>query len=449
MQGEPLTTTVMRRLLGGLMLVLSGLAACQFDSTYGDTEYRCDESGVCPDGQICQSGVCRPDPTQCGTLAAAKEDFDRLDLTQIDRRRWHYWSDKPEFITVDDGQLVFSLPADAHGVGAGFGTQPVYALTGSAATVEIMDISMDHSTTLALELYARDGSRASLSYRDETLYAVYRGGADPEILASLPYAPSAHRFWRVRESDDNLLWESSADGVEFTEHASRAVSDFGPWVGAYINLRKEHTSPERVTVALDDLNGMQSSAPLCASATMTDDFDDGKRGTQWQVYEFGECKVRETDGRLGFEFPDSGAHECILQSTALYDLSASTITVEAPLEDVDGIEQCLKVFLPHGDDVEFELRDGKLRGEKQLDGDKDTVFSVEFDPRAHRFWRLRGDGSALYWEVSPDGREWQLMGSHLSPALDIESVSISLIGDADDGKVENLGMSFDNLNLLP
>ena len=308
MQGASSTTTIY--VFSGLpALALWGLTACNFNASYSDTQYRCDETGECPQGQLCESGICREDPAQsgrCGTLAAAVEDFERLDLTDVDERRWDYWSDDPGLMTIDHGQLVFSFPADAAQVGAGFGTKPIYALEHSAATVEIVDLSIDPGANIGLQLYTREDSRAGLYYQDGTLYAEYRESGHTDVKTLLPYDADAHRIWRVRELDGELLWETSADGVEFTAHESREVSAFGPWIGSYVGLWKQSESPEPVTVVLDNLNGAEIPLPLCASESLTDDFDDGRRGDAWQLHEHGECQVRETDGRLGFEFPESG-----------------------------------------------------------------------------------------------------------------------------------------------
>jgi hypothetical protein len=57
----------------GLSLLLVVAAGCALDVSLDDTTYRCEQSGRCPDGMSCMSGVCRP-PGGGGDDAAPPDD---------------------------------------------------------------------------------------------------------------------------------------------------------------------------------------------------------------------------------------------------------------------------------------------------------------------------------------------------------------------------------------
>jgi hypothetical protein len=48
---------------------------------------------------------------------------------------------------------------------------------------------------------------------------------------------------------------------------------------------------------------------------------------------------------------------------------------------------------------------------------------VPYDPVAHRFWRLRQEGTTTHWEASPDGTNWSEIGS-IEGFLDPSAVRI-------------------------
>lgn len=444
-----------RRLNRGIVatgILAFALAACSFKADYADTEYRCDQSGECPSGHGCFDGVCLASPPddvpagECGTLAAAVQDF--TDITPLDENLWFSWVDVPVDMTVADGQLRFSIPADADNVGAAFGTQPVYALKDSAATVEVIDLSVDDTVFVTLDLEDQDGRHLHLYHDSGSLVMELDDLASSMQVAFIDYNPVEHRFWRIHEQDGSLYWSTSADGRNYTEHASLPSDVIGPWVGSHVEIWKSAPGQVPGTVVFDNLNAGRPPASFCPSASLVDDFDDGVTSSDWYISDSGVCTVSERDGRLGFEFPEAVSGSCAYESRTVYDMSASSVTVEGPLADVLGIEHCLKIYLADGQDIEFELRDGDLRGEKSLAGVSDTVFRVPYDHAIHRFWRMRGDGGSIYWELSSDGVEWTVMASHHTPPAPLDYVMISLIGDADLGQAQSVGAAFDNLNRL-
>jgi len=75
-------------------------AACSPRVEYGDTHYRCDQSGTCPDGFTCDDGLCVDDPGSSDKADAAV--YERPDARDEDPLTMlNEWSD-PE-IDIPDG----------------------------------------------------------------------------------------------------------------------------------------------------------------------------------------------------------------------------------------------------------------------------------------------------------------------------------------------------------
>lgn len=426
---------------------------CSFSANYDNTRYQCAASDVCPDGHGCVRGVCLPGVDSagpCGNMAVARQDFAAIDFADFDHSSiWDYDQDEPASVTTVDGFLVIDIPDAAEDVGGAFQVDKIFPRAASEVAIEIFERSADGVSGAYMLIEDREGDHVEFYEEDGTLYAVLHTTSVELAIRQVAFDPMAHRFWRIAEQDGEFVFSTSSDGGQWTEFARSTGQDVEGWLGAEVGLWKWGTGGGDARLVMDNLNGRVSEQDFCASASLQDDFDDGQRHPDWQLRDSGQCTVEERDGRLGFTFADSGSAECKYRSYTRFDLRASTISIEAPLADVPGLEQCLKLYFPGGQDIQFDLYQGILVGDKSLTDDSGTLFSVEFDPAAHRFWRFRGDGDTVYWEVSADGREWQVMASQQSSGWDLSQVFLELIGESDGGPIDNFGLGFDNLNITP
>lgn len=74
--------------------------------------------------------------------------------------------------------------------------------------------------------------------------------------------------------------------------------------------------------------------------------------------------------------------------------------------------------------------------------------SMPYDPTEHAWLRVRETGGVLYWETSPDGREWAVQHTATSPAWVADgNLQAQLLAYRDDGT--NDYAEFDNVNLRP
>lgn len=441
--------------LAGLLLGLSIAAligGCSFSASYDNTYYQCAVDDACPDGYGCVRGVCLAGVDSsagtCGNMTLARQDFSVGDVSDFDDSPiWDIYGNQATIATAD-GALVMDIPDTDEDVGSGFEVEEIFPRAGSEISVEIVERSTDNVSRAYLLIEDRNDDGVEFYERAGTLHAVLRTSPADIPLAELEFDPVDHRFWRIAERDGEFVFSTSPDGAQWTEQARTIGEAIDGWLGAKVGLWKWGTGGGPARLVVDNLNGGASEQNFCASAALQDDFDDGVRHPDWQLRVSGVCTAEERDGRLGFTFSESGS-VCRYRTYTLFDLRTSTISIEAPLVDVEGMEQCIKLYLPGGQDIQFELTQGVLVGEKSLTDDGGTVFSVEFDPDAHRFWRFRGEGDTVFWELSADGRTWQVMASQQSPTWDLGQVFIELIGHSEGGIIDNFGLGFDNLNITP
>lgn len=434
--------------------LLLTLCACTFTADYSGTQYRCAESDACPPGLSCVNDICRVDGVEggeCGTLSMAANDFSTdIDFDDFDwDSHWDFFETNSGYLSTRDGQLVMEIPSSDSDVGAEFSSEKIFAIAGATTTIEIVERNSQPGTGVYFVITDIEGDHVELYEEAGLLYVVYHSSTEETVLDSRPFDSETHRFWRMREQGGVVHFETSPDGSRFVEHATTELREVGAWVSVLIGIWQWNTTTDTTRFVVDNLNNDGADIPFCPISYIQDDFDDGTRSDDWELVRDGDCQGYELDGRLVFQFPDNESSECYYASRTRYDLRQSTISVEAPLRDIAGLEQCLKLKMPNGDDIEFELWDGRLAGEASIDGNTIQTFTAQFDPVAHRYWRFRGAGDTVFWEVSPDRQEWQVQGSYQAPEFDISDIHVRLIGDTNVGGMDNQGSGFDNLNIEP
>lgn len=386
-------------------------------------------------------------------------DFSLPNPAAYDPGLWWFHDDSEgvPFMTFVDGRLVFTAPEGYIDIDASLGSKTYFPLGGASSSIEVVEVP--DVSNLGLYLDIGDAYSQYLSWRLEgrSLYAEYDGassvklGSDSSstlILEEIPYDPVQTRWLRVRETGGQIVWETSPDNADWTQHASMSSPpEFDNWVFVGLEVWNGNASPQETSMVIDNLNGGASDMGFCAAESLQDDFEDGIRALQWNTWEDGPCEFVES-GRLGFSFSDGGA-ECAYVSGTVFDLSQSSVTVEGPLEDVPLLEHEMMVFLENGDSLEFELWDGVLLGERHYGESYDTVFMTPFDPVQHKYWRVRGAGTSVFWELSSDGREWQEMATYNEFGLRLDRVRIALSAYADVGSISSADLGFDNLNIGP
>lgn len=103
-------------------------------------------------------------------------------------------------------------------------------------------------------LYVADvvnvGYRASFVHEADVLQARFVEGAPPAaVLHQTPFDEVAHRWWRLRRTAAQVIWDVSPDGVSWTQWHSEPAP---PWGAGNNNVSLGVTAAANVTVAKFD-----------------------------------------------------------------------------------------------------------------------------------------------------------------------------------------------------
>lgn len=431
------------------------LASCEFQSDHSNTRYRCEQSQSCPNGFQCVQGFCESEERaedvagRCGTPTMLSDDFS---TASPDLELWEITQADSLTVEHSAGQLVFGFPANIEG-NASYRSLQLHGFAEGVAFVEVPALDTSSAIELTFAIESHQGNVASIRHSGESLLFSQTIGGTDGTKATVTYSPDEHRYWRLREHDSRVYWETSGNGRSWKIHATDDSTLLSGPALMNISAKSLMPSTEDRTVAVSNINGgVPSQERWCAASALTDDYNDPQKNpSKWLDVGGSDCTVQNNSaGELRIVTPGGLTPECGQASHLPVDLTASTIAVEATV--VTGASNSLasrmKLAFANGDEIAFEKNGAVLSGTRDVQGNTDPGFSEAYDETAHRWWRFRGENGILHWETSPDGLSWNTQASHESPAITLDEVTISLLCATLVGS-SNSTCHFDNVNLPP
>jgi hypothetical protein len=147
-------------------------------------------------------------------------------------------------------------------------------------------------------------------------------------------------------------------------------------------------------------------------ACLADLFIDSRVDTgMWELWlpENDPVVVAEEVGRLGITLaPNVGRVYNGIQSRGRYDMIDGNAQVEVePASQEIGVETDFSVDVDATLGYQMSTYANRLHLIVHSSGGVSNSFAIDYDPVAHRFWRIRHDtGGTIEFETSPDGTAW-------------------------------------------
>jgi len=385
----------------------------------------------------------------CGRIDALSEDFAGSEADFAWRADDYSGNSSASQV---GGELV--LLADATAASrAYYSTRRFYDFREGSVAVEVTQVpDAANAATTELDVRRDDYHRLLMRVEGADLVFIYQLGAGVEV-GRLPYDPVAHRWWRLRHQGDKVYWETSPDGNDWTERASRPASvAFDP---RYAAVRLWVSAGDSALGGEAHFDNVTGSGPgnghWCKATALRDDFAALEPTDDWL---FIEADYDAVGRQYGSELvitpaPNTENSAYSYESSRFYDLSGAGIGFE-----LTGV--------PHMP-AEVELRadgDGgwlrlELGEDEQIHcayfaNDESTeVAAVPFSASDHRWWRIREDNGSVYWEASADGHDFQQLGS-VSPApFDLSRVAVRFGAATPTANPDPGQVRIDNFNLAP
>lgn len=389
------------------------------------------------------------EPAVCGFIDALVDDFSD---GVVNDPVWRDADDDAGSSAYEDvGAYVIELDIDDSY--AYFGTESAYDLNGRTLTIEIEDLERAPAHYLWFEIgdpNASDDIVEMYVQGTDLILARHVDGEHQDIAAPVPFDADAMRFWRYREDGGTIFVETSADGVDWVVQASTPHDIIYDIRHTYAAVGMDGDGMGTgASVRISSVIGGPTTGPLCAIASLVDDFDDGSVATAWTEWRDPGCVAAETGGQLRFDMAAAvDSDDCGYASKHAFDFTDGSVSLEAVSVPGEG-EVWLFVADPnenHG--LGMNVYGSIVTIDVLVDTNWSTIKTVSYDPVAHRFIRVREDADTLHWEVSADGVTFVDLHTMATP-FDTEVMRVNFGGGAAGLTSDPVVVEIDNLNITP
>lgn len=278
-------------------------------------------------------------------------------------------------------------------------------LRGSWVAVEVPEAGASDPTGSAsafLNVYDATGAELTMTY---TVGELAYGLLSALDVVSIPYSPTAHRWWRVREDAGTVHFEASPDGVTWNPLPGGTRPAPG-WVeAAFMEIGGAYDILSDTVIAFDNFNldGMPPRVPttFCPAMTLVDDFDDGVLSPQWDRWlsPVAGCTADEVPGLANFTSYEGGVGECQFVTTRRFDLHGEGAFIHIP-SITDYTPETGFVF------EVYDLQDN-WAGLAFAAGELSAYTPVAWMDLGYggsvAYWRIRAMGTDLEMATSEDG----------------------------------------------
>jgi len=332
----------------------------------------------------------------CGALTSLRDDFD-------DATPGSGWEVRTTGATATEADGVLTLRPTAANGSATYYSSEVLAIAGGVVTLQVVEMVDTASSARFMLTLVRNGAGYLNLRQTQGALIVEQGtfAGDYIALATLPYDPEAHRWWRFVFDTSQGAAEVSPDGLTWTQLAVFSLTF--PADVVHVGLVAEAAdavSPGQARVA--DFNGAGSGAlSNCPIDALADDFDDGVIGPLWdRSFTSGGAILVESAGDVVLTPAAGLTGGAGLFSSNRYDLRGRSITarvtqVLAPSTSTDSV---LRVT-SGASEAFFLVRNNRLVALVAQNG-SNVLADVAYSAAQHRCWRFRESGGTLFWETA-------------------------------------------------
>lgn len=274
---------------------------------------------------------------------------------------------------------------------------------------------------------------------------------------SIAYDSTNHAWLRIREDTGTLFWDTSADGLAWTNRRSTASPAWVSDIDIEMQLIAHRDSGTPDFAEFDSFNVIPSTAVF---ADLTDNFNDNiVNTTLWpDNYNTGPGGQPIEAGGLAQVPCDTGF--AAYASSPIYRLEDSYAFVQAFPPSGTGMNEAYSQLLilsdVPGTQIVFQIdaATNLLLMTVHVAFIDEGGASLPYDPVEHAWLRILEDAGTLQWDTSADGREWTTRHTDASPTWVSENdLQVQLLAHCSPlvtgGGPTGEFADFDNFNVRP
>lgn len=344
---------------------------------------------------------------------------------------------------------------------SGYASDTTYTLENSSARCRVFPPAAGGGTEVWAQLLVTSSTSGTDAVMEvdvasgELTMANRAGFSDPGA-AVIPYDPVDHAWCRIREAGGTLFFDTSADGITWTNRHS----DTSPaWVSDTDIEMQMLAHRDAGTADFAEFDSFNITPSTAVFADLVDDFDDNAVDpTKWpDNYNTGTGGLPVESGGRARVPCDTGF--AAYASEAIYRLEDSYAFVRSFPVSGAGMDEAYSQLLilsnVVGTQIVFEVdaASGILLMTVHVDFTDEGGQSLPYDPVEHAWLRVREESGTLFWDTSTDGRAWVNRHSDVSPAWvsdnDLQVQLLAHCAPAVTGSPTGEFAEFDNFNVRP
>lgn len=270
-----------------------------------------------------------PPPMECGGLSGLVDSFETNEPVPHWAVTSPLFPDPSAFAHDPSGALrIRAVPGVENAVISRF----AYRLVRDEVAIHVTETPAAEGMDVALFGVARDETRVLGIACDGEVLAAFDGTTP---IATIPYRPDGHRWWRIRSDGETLHFEARGDGDTIWEPiASMPEPSWTANAFVVIGVRGS-SAPTTVEgdFVVDAINTHEENDPeaLCPIESFVDPYGEGPISDDWLgVQVLPECLFVQEAGRLvlGVGASDGFASICAMRTVRAYELTETGVFVE-------------------------------------------------------------------------------------------------------------------------
>jgi hypothetical protein len=445
---------------GGFTLVFGLLGGC-FAS-----EIPCDTDQDCPEGMACSIGlaICvepeeitqdPPGPSEgCNSVQVVRDDFE-------DGERGVPWGPVPDFVDSNvqvvevGGALVFLPDEDPNNPVFGeYRTSFAYNLKNAAVAVHVPEVLNDLGNDTAvtyLDLYLDDNHLISMWVnRGEIGYLIRDGNQEYENAA--PYVPESDVHWKISEFNDEVIFETSPDGEDWTQRWKAPLPSFAEAIHVILGVWATQHQTGLGQSKFEHVNMNLEPAQYCPTSVVREDFETASTDEIFAIQNWNvdECAAIVGNGVLTINAQVNTGQECRFETRHAYAVKDQSTLVElVSMPDLPNVQAGIFWWSAEQPQVDFVVDNQDevwlfVRGELNPNNSESDPSPIP----SPRWLSLSLDGTQLNAELSADGVSWSLFqGFSITEPFDAARIGVGIRGDGDlPGSTAGQAV-FDNLGI--
>lgn len=322
---------------------------------------------------------------------------------------------------------------------SGAQTTSTYNLTGSSAFAQFAPFQTVNSET-GFQLYTDSNNTMTFDYAGGQLSVILKQAGVTVTSPSATYDPVLHAWWRIREQTGTLLFDTSADGQNWSSFYST------PYTMAVTALFMNVYAGNFTANATGNSYFSNFNVNPAAAATLVDGFDSNDLATVW-AWTFGTVAV--SGGECSIQCDTSFSSELI--SSVTYNLTGGAVAGQFLPRIAASAQTALQVFSGDGTgsgstyEAEIGYSGGLMYATLFQNGVTTNSPTVTYSAVNHSWWRIRESSGTLFFETSANSITWAQLWS--SPyAFSASGVTVAVF--AGDNGTDATGTSFvTNINV--